>query len=146
MSGLEIAGLVLGAFPVVIGALGQISEVAKRVGQFKNIQVEHSKCLMELEFQKIVFRHHLKDVLLPLFVEDAEIPGLLSDPAGPAWRKPQFDQLLRLRLWSCSELYMFYLEEMNSTLSKMGRELALDSDPILSRLKAGVSRLEFMLL
>jgi hypothetical protein len=135
MSGLEVVGVVLGLFPVVISALGQVNKVAKRVGQFKDIQLEHMKCFNELEYQRIIFNGHLQ-WLLPLVVEEAEIPALVADPAGAAWKEPRLEQRLERRLGHSLRLYMIYLDGMKIALEQLSHELALDSAPIQSKLKA----------
>jgi hypothetical protein len=55
MSGIEIAGLVLGAFPLLIYALEKNRQGAEGVSDWWRIQRTHKKCHQELSYHQILF-------------------------------------------------------------------------------------------
>ncbi|KAI1759154.1 hypothetical protein GGR53DRAFT_514599 [Hypoxylon sp. FL1150] len=52
MSGIEVAGLVLGAFPIAIELLDKYREVATRAGLFNQIKLKHGQCRNRLECKR----------------------------------------------------------------------------------------------
>lgn len=142
MSGFEIAGVVLGAFPVAVAVVRAFGDVAKKVGYFKNIQVEYNKCLKELEFQMLAFTWHLENLLLPLLVDDDEkIRLLVAHPGGPDWREPSIALILERRLGASYGLYINYMAEMSETLERLKQELAWDLSEVQTSLKFSVRQL-----
>lgn len=70
MSGFEIAGAVLGAIPIAITALDKYKEANKRLAFWWGIRQEHKRFSSDLEFQCCNFELNLKQLLLPLLVDD----------------------------------------------------------------------------
>ncbi|KAH9884171.1 hypothetical protein F4778DRAFT_571904 [Xylariomycetidae sp. FL2044] len=134
MSGLEIAGLVLGAFPAAIDGLERYREVAKRMRFWRNIAAEHKKCESILKVQRGLFFLNLKKLLLPIVaIDDAAIEELLRDPGGEGWRADATTQLLSERLGASYEPYIQCMEDMKSTVCEINHALALDSTHIHKR-------------
>ncbi|KAF5696849.1 hypothetical protein FMUND_15577 [Fusarium mundagurra] len=134
MSGFEVAGIVLGAFPLAITALDKYREVATRLSLFRMIRREHKKCLDDLEFNHTWFICNLRQLLLPVVVDDDKIEELLAAPGGPGWREPELDDLLQKRLKDGYTLYFAYISEMKRVMDELNGELALDSEPVQGNL------------
>ncbi|KAH8901323.1 hypothetical protein GQ53DRAFT_707647 [Thozetella sp. PMI_491] len=134
MSGFEIAGIVLGAFPLVITALEKYREVATRLGLFYKIKLEYRKCSNELEFHQLTLTRHLKQLLLPLVVDDDKIKELVEKPGGEAWKDSSIEQLLQQRLKDSYGLYLDCIQNMEQVMHDLNHELALDSQPIQGKL------------
>ncbi|KAK1253288.1 hypothetical protein MKX07_001365 [Trichoderma sp. CBMAI-0711] len=128
MSGFEIAGIVLGAFPIAISALEGYRDLAKRLGLYYKIRLEYKNWLDELEINKIIFTRHLSQLLLPLIVDDEKIRELLSEPGGDCWKEESIAASLERRLQGSYQLYMQYIQYMKRTLDEINTELAIDSD------------------
>lgn len=129
MSGLEIAGLVLGAFPIALEVLDKYKEAARRYGFWLRIAAEHQKCDSKLQFQRLLYINNLRHLLLPMaMLDDAGIEQLLRDPGGTAWEKDETTYMLKQRLGSSYELYLRCMLEFKDALSAMNHELALEPD------------------
>ncbi|KAI2473821.1 hypothetical protein F4781DRAFT_4317 [Annulohypoxylon bovei var. microspora] len=93
MSGLEVAGLILGRLPLVISALeyyqSSLSILKYRSEKSEIREVEHS-----LKYRQTLF-HTTVELLLHQFLEPAEIQELLSDPTGSKWQNKSVDLALR---------------------------------------------------
>lgn len=127
MSGLEVAGLVLGAIPIAIEVLARYKEVARRLGFWYKIAAEHKKCDSQLKFHQIVYLSNLKKLLLPLAgLDDAHIDELLQDPAAQSWTETRTSQILEKRLGDSHEIYLQCMVEFHEWLEAMNRELAFD--------------------
>lgn len=127
MSGLEIAGLVLGAFPVAIGVLGIYKEAAKRLRFWYRISAEHKICDAQLGFHLVEYRNNLKNLLLPVAgLDDKHIDDLLKDPTGKCWAEARTSAILKERLGDSWEIYLQCISEFREWMEAMNRELAFD--------------------
>ncbi|KAI1413448.1 hypothetical protein F5Y13DRAFT_29788 [Hypoxylon sp. FL1857] len=136
MSGFEVAGVVLGAFPLAIEALEKYREVSKRVGLFYKIRVEYIKCEHNLKFHRASFSGHLRRLLLPLIEDDNKIKDLLSNPGGNFWKDQETIDLLQHRLGEESYgLFVDCIEGVNEVMGKLNSELVLDSTTLQESLR-----------
>jgi len=138
MSGLEIAGLVLGAFPVAITALEKYEQGARRLGLFFKIKREYKRWHRDLCFHQLTLSRHLNQLLLPLVVDNAKIDELLREPGGKAWQDPSISILLQDRLRESYPLYLDYIQGMQQVMEEINKELAMDSEPIRERIQTEV--------
>lgn len=134
MSGFDVAGIILGVFPLAITALEKYREVAVRLGLFNKIKLEYRKCSNELELQQLIFTRHLKQLLLPLVADNGKVQELINNPAGEAWKDASIVELLRTRLKDSYELYIEYMKGMEHVMDKLQKELAVDADFVQSKL------------
>ena len=138
MSGLEVAGIVLGAFPIALSVLGAYRDAANSLGVFHKIRLEHKKWCDDLEYHQLVFKSHLRELLLPLVADDDKIAELLAAPGAECWKEQDIAKLLQIRLHDSYALYMRYLYGMRRALDEVNRELALGSASILESLHSTV--------
>ncbi|KAL6876104.1 hypothetical protein HDV57DRAFT_152424 [Trichoderma longibrachiatum] len=127
MSGFEIAGIVLGAFPIAISALEAYRDVAQRLGRFHTIRLEYKKWQDDLQFYKVAFTRNLKQLLLPLVPDDGRLSELLLEPGGDCWKENSIAKAFENRLHECYPLYMQYIQNLKRTLDEINQELAIDS-------------------
>ncbi|KAL6834901.1 hypothetical protein V8C40DRAFT_233074 [Trichoderma camerunense] len=128
MSGFQIAGIVLGAFPVAINALEAYHDIAERVGLFLSIKNEYTNWKRDLNFYKLSFKVTIEKLLLPLVADDDMIAELLKEPGGDRWQDTPVAELLEKRLEGSYELYMQYIQSMRRVLDEINRELLIDSE------------------
>ncbi|KAF3076131.1 hypothetical protein CFAM422_001132 [Trichoderma lentiforme] len=134
MSGFQAIGIVLGVFPLAISALENHQKVAARLRLFSKMKLEYRKCSNELEFQQVTFVRHLKQLLLPLVIDNEKVQELIDKPAGEAWRDVSMVELLEKRLGDSYELYQEYISGMNHVMDKLYHELALNDESVQSKL------------
>ncbi|KAH7020417.1 hypothetical protein EDB80DRAFT_702936 [Ilyonectria destructans] len=136
MSGFEVAGIVLGAFPIAITAVEEFRDVAKRLKLFYEVRTEYKRCRDQLAYNQILFKTNLRRLLLPLVVDDDKIDELLADPGGSGWKEKPLDDLLRKRLKDTYGPYFEFVKEMGTIMDEMNEELALDSENIQSQINS----------
>ncbi|KAM7204850.1 hypothetical protein V8F33_001439 [Rhypophila sp. PSN 637] len=137
MSGFEIAGVVLGAFPIALHLLDDYREMAKRAGLWYRIRLEYTKCRNDVDFQRVALSSHLRQLILPLLVDDDKANRLLSEPGGESWKDPAIDGLLRDRLGHTYDLYLGYIKGMDDIMVELNKELSMDSTAVQERLSTG---------
>src|SRR6266536_4094554 len=107
MSGIEVAGLVLGAFPILITALEQYRETAVVFKSWWRFEREYNNFKYEVECQQRRFEQNLEIYLFPLIVDDDRLlESLLANPGGPEWKDNQLEQRLKERIPESYDLYM----------------------------------------
>jgi hypothetical protein len=139
MSGVEAAGFVLAAFPLLLSALGtfhfqkafikfvvyslcllenyrKTAEVFSDWWKFKR---EYRKCKDEIYFHQLSFEQNLEKYLLPLIVDDEELELLISDPGGEIWHNPELENKLKARLPRAYDLYLSTIVQMNETMAEL---------------------------
>ncbi|KAK7757460.1 hypothetical protein SLS62_000475 [Diatrype stigma] len=135
MSGIEVAGLILGAFPVALEALDRYREVATRAGLFYQIKLKHRQCRNRLERERLVFTGNLKQLLLPIVADDEKIAEMLSNPGGVSWKDKATSDLLKARLKDSHDVYMDCMGHLDYVMKELISELALDSDTVQKSLR-----------
>lgn len=126
-SGLESAGIVLNAFPIAINTLELCRDAAKLVGLFLQIKLAYKRWRDDLEFHRLLFTKNLRQLLLPLVLDDDTIEELLLAPGGDRWREKRVTRFFEERLGDSYGLYMQYINDMNHTMDEINRELVVDS-------------------
>ncbi|KAI0553066.1 hypothetical protein F4679DRAFT_591275 [Xylaria curta] len=127
MSGLEIVGVVLGAFPLLIEAFEKYEEVSRRYGFWRRIRPEYRKCTHDLKYHSDVFRMNLRQLLLPQLVDDDIIEKMISDPGGLEWKVPEMADMLRARLQKSHSMYLEIMNRFQETMDDLREELAVES-------------------
>jgi hypothetical protein len=134
MSGLEVAGVVLGAFPLIISGLEHWRDMAKVSGFFWRIRKEYTKCRSDVKYQNIMFQRNMKELLLPM-VAEAEIDELLNDPVGAKWTNNRaLQDQLEGRLQESYGVYTGVIEHMKEIIDALRKELCFDDAGVQSRL------------
>jgi hypothetical protein len=123
MSGVEVAGLVLGAFPLLISALEHYRETAEVLSDWWQIKREYRKCKDEIRFHQLAFEQNLEKYLLPMIVDEEELQHLIAKPGGPEWRNPDLEGKLKERLPKAYDLFFSTILQMNDTMQELENEI-----------------------
>ena len=134
MSGLEIVGILLGAFPLIISGLEHWRDVAKVGGFFWRVRKEYTKCRSDVQFHEILYKRNLKELLLPIVDDADEMARLVGDPGGKDWSSKALQERLEERLQESYGLYMEIIREMNETAEELRKELSLDKATVQNKL------------
>ena len=130
MSGIEVAGLVLGALPLVISFLEHVRGASQRVGMLAHFESENKKSLNDVEDEQLLFRLQLKKLLLPLVRDDVlettELEELMVDPGADGWKNQDVHKALRLRLGEAHDRYHGILVDMHQQTCKLLIALGCD--------------------
>ncbi|ETS80776.1 hypothetical protein PFICI_08305 [Pestalotiopsis fici W106-1] len=125
MSGFEVVGVVLGAFPLAISAFEGYRKLATKRKLFLEFGAEYQRSIIKLNFNKVRFIGSLKQLLLPLAIPDDEIHFLLHDPGIDLWRNPRIAVVLQARLQDSCSLYLNTVHSIHLTMEEVNRELAI---------------------
>lgn len=133
MSGIEIAGLVLGAFPLLLRALDDYREGAETLRDWWRIERTYKKCHQDLCYHRLLFEDVVELLLLPLVADSVELKTLMSDPAGQIWEEPELEQRLRDRLPKSYSLFLEYIHDINGLVESIKKELGVKNTTFEAR-------------
>nr|POF20019.1 hypothetical protein CFP56_52268 [Quercus suber] len=127
MSGIEVAGLVLGAIPLVISGLEHYGEGARTIKSMWNYPQEFASLSRRMRVEQDIFRNAI-ELLLSDCVEDAVLADLLDNPGGDIWSDPKVDEALREKMRRSYEVYLETVRGMQTTLERFSARLKLGPD------------------
>ncbi|EMD65041.1 hypothetical protein COCSADRAFT_51158, partial [Bipolaris sorokiniana ND90Pr] len=119
----EVAGLVLGAFPLLISGIEHWRDVAKVGGFYWRIRKEYTKFQRDIQFHEIVYKKNLKELLLLLLHDVDEVAKLIANPGGLKWSDKALQRQLERRLKESYQLYLDTMTEMNEIAEELKKEL-----------------------
>ncbi|KFY11502.1 hypothetical protein V492_04428 [Pseudogymnoascus sp. VKM F-4246] len=132
MSGIEIAGLILGSIPLVISALEHYKNGIDVIRDFRNYRSTLNSLKTKLSIQEELYRGTLKRLLLPelslvevhaLFLETG------SEINGALWGTKDIEDKLRKKLGDRRfRLFMEVVAAMNQIMEKLMQKLDIDMD------------------
>jgi len=126
MSGVEVAGFVLAAFPLAISALEHYRQTAETLGVFWKIRREYKTWTHSLDICRLAFEQNLEEFLLPLITDEDELQRLIAEPDGVEWKNPELEKRLRQRLPRSYNLYLESIDRIKDVMNDLKHELGID--------------------
>lgn len=126
MSGIEIAGLVLAGFPLIVTALEHYRSCFEPLQDWWKFETEFSKFMNDLEFEQNRFDMALEKLLSPFIASDFQMNQLLQNRDGTAWEEPALQFQLSQRLGRSCEIFMFIVKDMHSELEALKKRLRIE--------------------
>ena len=130
MSGLEVAGVVLGAFPLLLSGIEHWRDVAKVGDLYWHIRKHHKKCQRDIEYHEFMYKRNLKELLIPVTENADEVARLVAEPGGQGWGDKALQERLKGRLNDSYELYLRIITEMNDVVEEFNREICFDKENV----------------
>lgn len=120
MSGIEVAGLVLGGFPILISALEKWKDGAQVLQDWWQIKREYRRCVHDIEYQSLSFERNLEECLLPLITDGDQLAILIADAGGDSWKAPELEERLKKRLSDRAyRSYLATIGDMKDTMLEL---------------------------
>lgn len=129
MSGLDVAGLALGALPLAILAVKQGIEVKHTIKDWRKIERTYIRVKNRLTYSNLFLRLQLRKLVLPLLVDakitDEDLDSLIEQPTSVRWKQGKIDVALKKRLSDAHEEYFNLLQELAETLAELWDKLGV---------------------
>lgn len=138
MSGIEIAGLVLGAFPLLMTALQKHKEAARILGDWWNIRRPYKECMSIIRVEHFFFVHYTRTLLGRLLYDASSLEELLANPFSDQWRSESLTSSLRDLLPTSYEIYISVIEDYHTRMVALGRELGLEHHHFQRRIAVSI--------
>jgi hypothetical protein len=130
MSGVEVAGLILGAFPIVLSALEQYRQGFLRLKSWWNFQRTFEELIDDVGMQNTMFESNLERLLSPFVHSDGHMGVLLCEPLGSAWQDAELEEKLRDRLRGSYIWYLSIVSRMHDALKELQRLLGIQDGQV----------------
>ncbi|KAK1750908.1 hypothetical protein QBC47DRAFT_392869 [Echria macrotheca] len=98
MSGFEIAGVVLGAFPILTDALKDARGPYQKVKRWWNFSIAFEDFLLRLDTERVAFLQNLDNLLTSASIPEPDKQLLMLDPRCDLWYSPSIQAALRARI------------------------------------------------
>lgn len=127
MSGIEIAGLVLGSIPLVISGLEHYAEGVRTIRKFRQSTREFVRLKRILETENDIFLNSI-EILLKDDVSDQVLAAMLNDVNGSSkWKDPMLDECLQTRLGRSYNTYFAAVKSLAQAVTDLHLELKLNA-------------------
>ena len=130
LTGVEIAGLVLAAFPLVLDGLSHWLEGVQKVKRWRRIYRHLKNYEIRLQSQRVTYQNTLELLLVGIVQTDEDTAAMLADPRGDFWKKAKYDHLLRRRLDRAYDTFFETLQFMFTTLSEIEKKLGMEAGTV----------------
>ena len=122
---MEIAGVVLGAFPLIFLAIDGYREGAETINRIRNHETYVDTLRRRMNRVQQEFRHNLEDLLAPL-TDPEKIQMLLDNPEDADWRI--LEEKIRQRLSGSYETYIETIQDFRLSMKRL-EKCVVDTKP-----------------
>lgn len=129
MSGIEIAGLALGAFPLILEVLKGLISGVDGYCHFRNIRHQLSLWIHRVEAQSVRFKRNFELLLLRSNIEEygPRLAALIDNPdlKDDLWQKSENDWLLKCYLEGSYDVYVEGVNKLRVSLATVQKKLRI---------------------
>ena len=125
MSGIEVAGVVLGVLPLVVTALEDYKEGLDPVKAFLRWERELPQFIRKLRNQHVHFQQTMRLLLEPITTDD-ELAEMLTDPGGKHWKDGKVASKLEDKLQESFQAYQSTIADIERIMKKIASKLDLE--------------------
>ena len=122
MSGIEVAGIVLGAIPLVISALEHYEGGLDSTIAFFKWQTELSTAIRKLWYQHTSYEQTIRLLLTPI-TDDQELSEMMDDTGSKLWKDGELSDQLRGRLGKAYHPYLKTIGEIEGIMKTLAERL-----------------------
>lgn len=126
MSGIEVAGIALAVFPIVVKGLGQMMQGMETIMRWKKYKRELEKYAFRLDTASLSFRDTLTRLLNDIVPSDVDFDLMIAEPMGPLWKEPIYEERLRDRLDQSYKSYLKTIESLAKGVEELRNKLRID--------------------
>jgi hypothetical protein len=139
MSGFEIAGIVLGGFPIVLKCLEEYRRVFEPIDDWWHFNHRFNGLVNDIRHQLLLFHVNMSRLLNPIVPSNDDFLQLANNPEDPRWLDGSLDRALQLRLGSEVDRVMDYIQRIYRSIEEV-KSLLLIADGQVSQFLGAVCR------
>lgn len=119
MSGFEIAGLVLGGFPIVLKCLEEYRRVLEPIDEWWHFNVRFNGFVNDIRHQLLLYHTNIAQLLDPIVPSNDDFLQLASNLNDPRWKDGSLDRALRRRLGSEVDRVMRHIQRIHCSIEEV---------------------------
>lgn len=131
MSGIEIVGLVLGGFPLLISAAEHYREGFEPLAKWYKFRTQFIAFIDAVDIQKQLFNLTLECFLRSIDIEEDELQRFMEDPGYEGWHRPELFQRLKGRLGPSLGVFKSTIETMNGLMHDLEALLLIKDGQVM---------------
>lgn len=128
MSGFEIAGLVLGGFPILLNILDYYERSFAPLDEWWNFRRRFVQFVDDVSQQQMLFQQNLALLLDPVIDDNETFTTLLNDPGTTTWQAANLNEVLGERLGLHRTRFLRVLTDMDEVMRKLRKLLGVKDD------------------
>ncbi|KAI4124006.1 MAG: hypothetical protein LQ338_005030 [Usnochroma carphineum] len=126
MSGIEVAGIALAVFPILVNGLHHMVAGIETIKRWRRYKLKLEEYATILESAEVYFFDTLDELLNDIVPSDEELELLIREPLGTLWRTPRYDKKLHERLDRSYKSYSRTIQTLVDKLNTMCDKLGID--------------------
>lgn len=127
MSGLEVAGVVLGAIPIVVAALELSVKGVSTLNKWRAYRRHIKNLIQDLETEHCKLENVLEQLLSEIARQD-QIEEMIQNPFGPLWNDRSIQDRVQKRLWKSEKVFRNNVEGIKEAVDELKERLGIDGD------------------
>lgn len=132
MSGFEIAGVVLGGFPILLNCLEYYREGFEPLEEWWNFRTHFIAFVDDIRHQMMRYHENMIRLLDPIIADTDDLASLVRDSslADPRWHDGSLEGALKERLASEYDRFFRILARMEEVLAGLEKLLQIDNGKV----------------
>ena len=126
MSGIEVAGIALAVFPVLVHGMTCFVDGIQTIRYWRRYRVRLQDYADILETQMAYYQDTLEELLTGIVQSEDEIRDLMEVPRGAMWKKAEYEEKFRQRLGHSHAIYLKMADRLVNALNSMCEKLGID--------------------
>ncbi|KAG7006556.1 hypothetical protein G7Y79_00014g037310 [Physcia stellaris] len=126
MSGIEIAGIALAVFPVLVSGLSRFAEGARTIKYWRRCRARLEDYADDIKSQETYYLDTIDELFIGITTSEDDLARLMSAPKSFAKARPEYDQQLRRRLGRSYDEYVRSVTNMVKTLGLLREKLGIE--------------------
>ncbi|MCJ1271276.1 hypothetical protein MMC22_011176 [Lobaria immixta] len=123
MSGIEVAGLVLGSFPILMSCLESYRKGFEPLEEWWNFRTHFITFVDEIRHQEMIYNENMTRLLDPIIADNDSLTALVRNAKEPRWTDGSLNVPLEIRLASEYERFLRIVERMEEVMESLKKLL-----------------------
>ena len=133
MSGIEVAGLVLGAFPILLKCLDNYREGLEPLDNWWNFRTDFIAFVDDIKHQMMKYNENIVRLLAPIIADDNSLTALVRNAKDPRWHDGSLSVPLEQRLASEHMRVLRIIARMDRVMEGLKKLLRIEDTKVGSR-------------
>jgi hypothetical protein len=136
MSGVEVAGVILGVLPIVVSCARQYRQGLEPLDDWIHFQTSFIEFIDEICHQDMMFQRNIRDLLRPMLENEQDLLALVNDIHHPKWSDGSLNDLLDQRLGDQRDHFVYNLGQMRDLVEGLEKLLQIKDGKVCEETEA----------
>ena len=133
MSGIEVAGLVLGGFPILLNCLEYYKRGFEPLEEWWNFRTRFITFVDDIRHQMMRYHENMIRLLDPIIGDNESLTQLVGDATDSRWLDHSLDSLLEQRLSSELDRFLRIVDRMHDVMLDLNKLLQIEGGQVCFR-------------